>query len=278
MSVPASRQMGGEAVAQRMDSDRLAELRSRPRGTAGGLQYARIERPAVILARKQPMRRPCFPPIGAQHREELRRQHDVAVAAALALVDADQHAAAVDVGEFQAHHFRHAEPGGIGGHQRSAMLQARRRREKPDHLLGAQDHRQLPALARVGNALDHYGATERNAVEEAQRANGDIETGPRDAARREMDLVGADFREPQPVGRPVEMAGEFGNGVHVTTLCHRREVADLHVLDHAAAQRAQVSHGQPPVSGWGFNSPILSGRSAFLSKYFLLFSLYAIAV
>src|SRR5215211_4307657 len=61
----------------------------------------RTKRPAVILARKQPMRRSCFPPVGAQHDEALRRQHDVAVAAALALINPDQHAAAVDIGEPQ---------------------------------------------------------------------------------------------------------------------------------------------------------------------------------
>src|SRR3954449_2550832 len=98
-------QMSSEAVAQGVDGDWLVELGCCPRDAAGGLQYARIERAAVILAGKEPMCRPCFPPVGAQHDEEMRRQHDVAVAAALALVDPDQHATAVDVDEFQAHHF-----------------------------------------------------------------------------------------------------------------------------------------------------------------------------
>ena len=116
------------------------------------------------------MRRPCLPPVGAQHDEELRRQHDVTVAAALALVDPDQHATTVDVGEFQAHHLRYAQPSGIGGHQRGAMLEVRHGSEKTQHLLSAQDYRQLPALARIGNALDHLGTAERDAVEEAQGA------------------------------------------------------------------------------------------------------------
>src|SRR3954466_5484065 len=41
-------QMSNEAVAQRVDGDRLVELGCRPRNATGGLQYARIERPAVI--------------------------------------------------------------------------------------------------------------------------------------------------------------------------------------------------------------------------------------
>ena len=125
------------------------------------------------------MRRPYFPPIGAQYDEEVRRQHDVAVAAALTLIDPDQHTTAVDVAEFEMHHFRYAQPGGIGGHQRGAMLKVRHGREKPYHLVGAQDDRQLPALACIGNALDHCGAAERDTVEEAQGADRDIETSPR---------------------------------------------------------------------------------------------------
>src|SRR4051794_7523640 len=235
-------QMSSEAVAQRVDGDRLVELGCRTRDAAGGLQYAWIKRPAVILAGKQPMRRPCFPPVCAQHDEELRRQHDVAVAAALALVDPDQHATTVDVGEFQAHHFRYAQPSGIGGHQRGAVLEVRHGREKPHDLLGGQDYGQLPALACIGNALDHRGAAECDAVEEAQGEDRDVEAGPRDAGRVEVDLIGADFLQPEPVGRPVEVPGEFADRMHVATLRHRRQVSHLHVLDHATAQWVHFGH------------------------------------
>jgi hypothetical protein len=57
-----------------------------------------------------------------------------------------------------------------------------------------------------------------------------------------VDLIGADFLQPEPVGRPVEVLGEFGDRVHVATLRHRRQVAHLHVLDHAAAQRVHFGH------------------------------------
>jgi hypothetical protein len=63
------------------------------------------------------------------------------------------------------------------------------RLDKPRQLIGAQDDRQSPGLARVGDALDHRGAAEGDAVEETQGANGDVEAGPRNASRGEMDLV-----------------------------------------------------------------------------------------
>jgi len=62
------------------------------------------------------MRRPRFAPIRAQNNEQLRRQHDVTIPAALALFDPDQHAAAVDVGDLQTHDFGHPEPCGVGRH------------------------------------------------------------------------------------------------------------------------------------------------------------------
>ena len=267
-------EVGGKAVAQGVDGDRLAELGRHPSVAAGPLQHAPIERAALVLARKQPMRGPDFPPVGAQDNEQLRREHDVAISAALALFNPDQHAAAVDVGDFQMHDLGYSEPGGIGGHQRGAVFQARHRRQKPRNLVDAQDHRQLPTLACIGNALDHRSAAERDAVEEAHGADGDVEAGPGNAGRGEVNLVGPDFCQPEPVRRPIEMPGEFGDSVHIATLRHRRQVADLHVLDHATAQQAQVSHGQPPVSGWGFSNPNPVRRCALLSKCVLLLSLY----
>ena len=68
------------------------------------------------------MRGQDFPPVGAQDNEQLRREQDVAISAALALFNPDQHAAAVDVGDFQMHDLGYSEPGGIGGHQRGAVF------------------------------------------------------------------------------------------------------------------------------------------------------------
>ncbi len=139
----------------------------------------------------------------------------------LALFDSDQHAVAVDIGDPQLHDFRDPQAGGVGRHQRGAMLQARHRREKPHDLVSAQDYGQLLLLARIGNALDHRSAAERDAVEEAQGTDRDVEAGPRDAGRSEVDLIGADFLQPEPVGRPVEVLSEFGDRVHIATLRHR---------------------------------------------------------
>lgn len=72
--------------------------------------------------------------------------------------------------------------------------------KKPYYFVGAQDNRQLLLLARVGDALDHRGPSQSDAVEEAQCRNRDIEGGPRGARFNELDLVGPHLRQPQPVG------------------------------------------------------------------------------
>ena len=49
----------------------------------------------------------------AHNTQELRREHDVTVLAALALLDPDYHPLAIDVGNLQEDHFRYTQSGGI---------------------------------------------------------------------------------------------------------------------------------------------------------------------
>ena len=142
-------QMGGEAMPQRVDRHLLAQAGRRAGRTAGRMQTCRVDRPVLVAAGEQPVLRPRQAPIAAQDAEQLRRQHDVAVLAALALLDPDDHPAAVDVGDLQADHLRHAQSGGIGRRQRGAALQAWNRFQEAHDLVGAQHHRQLAAAARA---------------------------------------------------------------------------------------------------------------------------------
>src|SRR3954470_9398720 len=94
-------QMGGKAVGERMDAHRLSELRRLASIPAYPVERAYVERVALIAAREQPVFRSDFLPIGAQHDEQLLRQHDVSIPMSLALFDPDQHAVAVDIGDPQ---------------------------------------------------------------------------------------------------------------------------------------------------------------------------------
>ena len=63
---------------------------------------------------EQPMRGPRQPPVRPQDTQQLRREHDVAVPPTLALFDADDHAAAVNVG--------HLDASSLGGAQASRTM------------------------------------------------------------------------------------------------------------------------------------------------------------
>jgi hypothetical protein len=210
-------------------------------------------------------------PIATQHAEQPRRQHHVAVLAALTLLHPEQHPGAVDVSDLQSDHLRYAEPGGISRRQRHTVLQIRHACQKSRDLVRAQHHWQMPQLSRIGDAFDHRRTPERDAVKEAQGADRLVESIPGDASRDEVHLVGANLRQAQPIRRPLKMLAELGYRMHVTSLRRRRQISDLHVLNHAATQRAHLGHlGNLLSQDWASTTTILSdGRPPRPTPYLL---------
>jgi len=62
--------------------------------------------------------------VAAQDLQQTRRQHGIAVLAAFALFDAEEHALRVDGSDFECHRFAHAQSGAVAGHQGGAVLEA----------------------------------------------------------------------------------------------------------------------------------------------------------
>jgi hypothetical protein len=79
----AFQKMRREAMAQGVQRDPLGQTGGFDRRPAGGVQNRRIDGMIVIPPGKQEGRRSRQPPIGAQDAEQLRRQHHIAVFAAL---------------------------------------------------------------------------------------------------------------------------------------------------------------------------------------------------
>ena len=69
-----------------------------------------------------------------------------------------------------------------------------------------------------------------------------------------MHLEGANILQLQFVGGSPEIAAELRNRADVGSLRRRREIADGHVLDHAAAQRAHLGHLETSCLGMGCNT------------------------
>jgi hypothetical protein len=81
----------------------------------------------------------AFAPPQSQQFEQLGREHGIAVPAALALFDADQHALAVNVVDLEMGDLRHPQARTIGDAQRGLVFDTRRRFEQAGCLLNAQN-------------------------------------------------------------------------------------------------------------------------------------------
>src|SRR3712207_5789224 len=121
-------EMRGEAVAQGVRRHALLDPGGVGRGVDGAVHLTGRQRRDRIAAREQPALRQhqaaaaSLAPPGAQELEQVRRQHGMAVLAALALLDPDQHARAVDVAHLERHDLGDAQSGAVGGAQRGPVL------------------------------------------------------------------------------------------------------------------------------------------------------------
>ena len=229
-----------------MGRDRLVQT-----GPAAGLVAGLLDGLAANVAagqqaREQPLARGAgAPPVVAQDLQQARREHHVAVLAALALRDAHDHALRIDVARAQADGFRNAQAGGVAGRQDGAVLGGGDAVEEADHLPGAGHDRQLAGLLGGGQDLGQLPVlAQGDAVEEAQRGNRDTDRAGRELLLGgEEDVVGTDLLRAQPVRGLAEMAREQRDLVEVGVLGAGRQIADLHILRHATAKGC---HGKPP--------------------------------
>ncbi len=114
------KQVRGKAVAQCVHRRALVDLRGFGGRMDGAVQLPGIERIDRIEPGEEPsaVGHPAlgtgYAPPDTQAFEQHRREHCIAVLAALALLDTQRHALAVDVCELQRHHFAGTQPGAVG--------------------------------------------------------------------------------------------------------------------------------------------------------------------
>src|SRR6266540_1162020 len=71
-----------------------------------------------------------------------------------------------------------------------------------------------------------------------------------------MNLEGVDIFQAETIRRAAKIPAELRYRVEVRLLRRRRQIADRHVLDHAAAKRADLSHRKTScLKGWAFENP-----------------------
>src|SRR3974390_1209752 len=210
----------------------------------------------LIAAWKEPQLRSGELPIAAQNPQQLRREHDVTVLAAFALLNSDDLPVTVNVADLEKNDFRYAQAGGIDRRQRGTTLETWDRLQEADDLVSAQNNRQLLRFACIGDTLGNGVVGECHAIEKAQRADDLVQRRPRYPGRHQMNLERADILQAQMVGGSAKIPTELRYGGKVGSLGRRRQIADRHVLDHAAAKRAGLSHWRNScLKGWGSENP-----------------------
>src|SRR6266545_2383274 len=71
-----------------------------------------------------------------------------------------------------------------------------------------------------------------------------------------MNLEGVDIFQAETIRRAAKIPAELRYRVEVRLLRRRRQIADRHVLDHAAAKRADLSHRKTScLQGWASFNP-----------------------
>src|SRR4051812_11726774 len=71
-----------------------------------------------------------------------------------------------------------------------------------------------------------------------------------------MNLEGMDIFQVETIRGAAKIPAELRYSVKVRLLRRRRQIADRHVLDHAAAKRADLSHRKTScLKGWAAKNP-----------------------
>ena len=174
-----------------------------------------------------------------QHRQQLRREHHVAVLPPLAVGDAQHHALRVDGGYGEPDGLGDAQAGGVAGGQDGAMLDGLDRVEKPGHFFAAGHDRQGPGpLRQRDQVVEAPPLVERGPVEKAERRHVDDQSAPSETSFvGQVDLVGADLLRTQAGRGATEVPSEPRDGADVHPLGGRRQPSHLHVFEHASTER-----------------------------------------
>src|ERR1700675_3966359 len=246
--------MGGKGVSKCMERYALADSGRIGRLMEQAVELAGCHRLTGPSAWKQPALLhgscgieppPRLPPL-AQQVERVGRQHDIAVLAALGLLDPNDLLRAVDVLGLQPDHLAGAQAAAIAETEQHAHLEAARDREQAPGLVLAHHQRNLLRLTEVINLGRKIQSPQRHAKQEPQPGHDAVAIADARVRLGKMQLKPADILQCGCVRGPVEKRSEPLAAVNMAPLRPRAELACIHVLDHALAQRADRNrtHGQ----------------------------------
>jgi len=158
---------------------------------------------------------------------------------ALAWLDADDHALAIDVGDAKGRDLADTEAAGVQGHEQGAMLEVGGGQEQGGHLLRAQDLGQRAARPLIRDLLDRPVLLEDLAGEEAQGTDDLVEIRPRDPAiAGQVELVPADVLRGELIRGAHEVAHEMADTAQVALARVGAVATDAEIFVHPVVDSA----------------------------------------
>ena len=205
--MPSLEQVGREAVAQRVQRHALLDPGRIGRLMEQAVELAGRHRLAGPAAGKQPTflqgrsrivpRRARLPPL-PQQIERLGRQHDIAVLAALGLLDANDLLRAVDMLDLQPDHLAGAQAAAIAETEQHADLEAAGDGQQAPRLVRAHHQRNLLRLTDVIDLGGKIQSPQRHAEQEPQPGHDAVAVADAHARLGQVQLEPADVLELWP--------------------------------------------------------------------------------
>ena len=198
----------------------------------------------MVTTGEQPVLWAYPAPVLAQLLQQPGRERNVAVLAALPLIDAQTHPLRIDIPDLQAAELARPKPSGIGRDQQGPVLAVGGDDEQPHQLVVVEEFGQDRRRLGARQVEMRFGQAERDAVEEADAVAGAVAALPgQPPLVVQEDEVVLDFLRRDPVRAAGVMKGEAGDGVEVGLLGVVGEAANGHVVDHALTK---LCHGVSP--------------------------------
>src|SRR5712664_2166382 len=239
--------MGGKGVSKRMERYALADSGRIGRLMKQAVELAGCHRLTGPLAWKQPalLHGSCgietpparLPPL-AQQTERLRRQHDIAVLAALGLLDPNDLLRTVDMLDLEPNHLAGAQAAAIAETEQGANLEVAGDGQQAPRLVRAHHQRYLLGLTDVIDLGGKIQSPQCHPEQESQPGHDAVAIADARAGLGQVQLEPAYILSRRGVGRPIEKRSKPLAAVNVAPLRARTELPCVHVLDHAMTQRA----------------------------------------
>src|SRR5436309_13664432 len=143
----------------------------------------------------------------SQFLKQMRAEHDVSILAAFAVLNMEDHARGVDIGDLQCGQLGTTHACSVESHQNGAVDRSVRRLDEPAHLIRTPNHGQMNSLLRVRHFVSAPGSLQGFDEEEAERSDGLVDrvVGELSVAEQ-VGRVLANFVGPKLVWWTVEIA------------------------------------------------------------------------